>query len=105
VKDRSISAEHTFGADIGDVSELEHELLRLCDKVAHRVRAEEKVATTLGLKYRLDDFTTLSRSITLEAPTDLAREMYEALRPALTGLREQRQRGVRLLGVRAAGLM
>ncbi|RAF62199.1 DNA polymerase IV, partial [Burkholderia multivorans] len=37
--------------------------------------------------------------------TDLARGMYEALRPALAGLREQRQRGVRLLGVRAAGLM
>ncbi len=105
VKDRSISAEHTFGADVWDLSELEHELLRLCDKVAHRVRAEGKVATTLGLKYRLDDFTTLSRSITLEAPTDLAREMYEALGPALRGLREQRTKGVRLLGVRAAGLM
>ena len=86
------------------ISWLEHELLRLADKVAYRVRAEGKVATSLGLKYRLGDFTTLSRSVTLSAPTDLAREMYEALRPALRKLREQRAQGVRLLGVRAAGL-
>lgn len=105
VKDRSISAEHTFAEDVWDLSQLEHELLRLADKVAHRVRADGKVATTLGLKYRLSDFTTLSRSITLDAPTDLAREMYEALRPIVIGLREQKSKGVRLLGLRAAGLM
>ncbi|RBP61918.1 DNA polymerase-4 [Brevibacterium sanguinis] len=104
-KERSISAEHTFGSDVWDVEELEHELLRLADKVAHRVRAEGKVATSLGLKYRLSDFTTLSRSVTLSAPTDLAIEIYEALRPALRSLRESRAKGVRLLGVRAAGLM
>lgn len=103
-KEHSISAENTFGEDIWDVAVLEHELLRLADKVAYRVRAEGKVATSLGLKYRLGDFTTLSRSVTLSAPTDLAREMYEALRPALRKLREQRSQGVRLLGVRAAGL-
>ncbi|MDN6747094.1 MAG: DNA polymerase IV, partial [Brevibacterium sp.] len=105
VKDRSISAEHTFGEDVWELSQLEHELLRLADKVAHRIRADGKVATTLGLKYRLADFTTLSRSITLDAPTDLAREIYAALRPAMRDLREQRTKGVRLLGIRAAGLM
>ncbi|WP_209324675.1 DNA polymerase IV [Brevibacterium renqingii] len=104
-KDHSISAENTFSEDIWDLGMLEHELLRLADKVAYRVRAEGKVATTLGLKYRLGDFTTLSRSVTLSAPTDLAREMYEALRPAVRKLREQRTQGVRLLGVRAAGLI
>ncbi len=104
-KERSISAEHTFGADVWDLDELEHELLRLSDKVAYRIRAEGKVATSLGLKYRLADFTTLSRSITLGAPTDLAIEIHEALRPALRSLRESRAKGVRLLGVRAAGLM
>src|SRR5699024_400730 len=98
-KDHSISAENTFGEDIWDLGVLEHELLRLADKVAYRVRAEEKVATTLGLKYRLGDFTTLSRTVTASAPTDLAQEMYEALRPALRKLREQRTQGVRLLGV------
>ena len=103
-REHSISAENTFGEDIWDIAVLEHELLRLADKVAYRVRAEGKVATSLGLKYRLGDFTTLSRSVTLAAPTDLAREMYEALRPALRTLREQRSQGVRLLGVRAAGL-
>ncbi len=104
-KDHSISAENTFGEDIWDLGVLEHELLRLADKVAYRVRAEGKVATTLGLKYRLGDFTTLSRTVTASAPTDLAQEMYEALRPALRKLREQRTQGVRLLGVRAAGLI
>src|SRR5699024_335758 len=100
----SISAENTFGEDIWDLGVLEHELLRLADKVAYRVRAEGKVATTLGLKYRRGDFTTLSRTVTASAPTDLAREMYEALRPALRKRRGQRTQGVRLLGDRAAGL-
>src|SRR5699024_8203820 len=104
-KEHSSSAEHTFSEDIWDLGVLVHERRRVADKVAYRVRAEGKVATTLGLKYRLGDFTTLSRTVTASAPTDLAQEMYEALRPALRKLREQRTQGVRLLGVRAAGLI
>lgn len=104
-RDHSISAERTFGVDLWDISALELELLRLCDKVAHRVRAEGKAAGAVGLKYRLSDFTTLSRSVTLDAPTDVTRELYEALLPALRTLRTQRSIGVRLLGVRASSLL
>lgn len=104
-KEHSISAEHTFTDDVWEIEKLEHELLRLADKVAHRIRLEGKVATTLGLKYRLSDFTTLSRSVTLSAPTDLAAEIYQSLLPPMISLRESRVKGVRLLGVRAAGLM
>lgn len=104
-KDHSISAEHTFGHDVSDPAALELELLRLADTVAYRLRAEGKAAGGVSLKYRLADFTTLSRSVTLAAPTDVAGELHEALLAALRSLREAHSLPVRLLGLRAGDLI
>lgn len=104
-KDPSVSAERTFGEDVWDLPRLETELLRLCDDVAGRLRADGSAARGVGLKYRLDDFTTLSRSVTLPAPTDLPGDLRTALLPALRALREAHRQGVRLLGVRAHDLV
>ena len=104
-KDPSVSAERTFGEDVWDQERLEHALLRLCDDVASRLRADGSAARGVGLKYRLDDFTTLSRSATLPAPSDLPADLHAALLPALRGLRETHRKGVRLLGVRAHDLV
>lgn len=104
-KDHSVSAEHTFGHDVRDLGKLELELLRLADTVAYRLRKEGKAAGGVGLKYRLADFTTYSRSVTLPAPTDVARELQEALLPALRTLYDSHSAAVRLLGLRAADLV
>mgnify|MGYP001667990720 FL=1 len=103
VRDHSISAEHTFPADIFSIDELELELIRLADTVASRVRKEGKAARTVSLKYRTADFSTFTRSVTLTAPSDVASEFRDALLPALRTL-HTRGTGVRLLGVRAADL-
>ncbi|WP_349828422.1 DNA polymerase IV [Brevibacterium litoralis] len=105
VKDHSVSAEHTFETDLTDLDRIEKELLRLADDVARRLRKEGKTSASVGLKYRLPDFTTLSRSVTLPAPTDLAAELHGALLPALRRLFRERPGGVRLLGLRASGLV
>ncbi|WP_344338632.1 DNA polymerase IV [Brevibacterium salitolerans] len=104
-KDHSVSAEHTFPADVWRIEELETELLRLADTVAGRLRADGWAARGAGLKYRLGDFTTFSRSVTLPVPTDLAADLHRALRPALRSLREQHSSGVRLLGLRTHDLI
>ncbi|WP_236863055.1 DNA polymerase IV [Brevibacterium daeguense] len=104
-RDHTISAEHTFQHDVSVLPELERELLRLADTVAYRLRAEGKAAGGVGLKYRLADFTTLSRSVTLTAPTDVAAELQAALLPALRTLHGTSAQPVRLLGLRAGDLI
>lgn len=103
VKDHSISAERTFPEDIYALEQLERELFRLTDTVAARVRKQGKVARTVGLKFRTSDFSTYTRSATLNSPSDVATEMRDALLPALRALHRPGT-GVRLLGVRAADL-
>lgn len=104
-RDHTISGEHTFPHDIADPAVLELELLRLADTVASRLRGEGKAAAVVGLKYRLADFTTFSRSVTLAAPSDVAAELHEALLPALHRLHAEHRQPVRLLGLRAADLV
>ncbi|WP_101649670.1 DNA polymerase IV [Brevibacterium ihuae] len=104
-RDHTISGEHTFPHDIADPAVLELELLRLADTVASRLRGEGKAAGSVGLKYRLSDFTTFSRSVTLPAPSDVAVELHAALLPALRKLHDDHRQPVRLLGLRAADLV
>lgn len=103
-KDHSVSAERTFADDVWDSDVLETELLRLCDDVAGRLRKEGATARGAGLKYRLADFTTFSRSVTLPVPSDLPHDLRTALLVPLRRLRAEHRVGVRLLGVRAHGL-
>ena len=65
------------------------------------------MARTVTLKLRHDDFTTVTRSVTLAEATDLDRELFEAVRPLfLTCFNTVRQRNhaVRLIGVSATNL-
>ncbi|MCI2266921.1 DNA polymerase IV [Sediminivirga luteola] len=101
--EKSISAEHTYFDPLYREQDVSRELLRLSDKVAWRLRRAGLVAGGLGLKLRRPDFRTLSRSVTLTAPTDIGQEIHAALLPAAEALGSAP--GVRLLGVRAAGLL
>jgi DNA polymerase-4 len=56
------------------------------------------------LKVRLANFTTLTRSRTLPAPTDVGGELYRVAAELCRGLPGERRR-VRLLGVQATGLV
>jgi len=101
---KSVSHEETFGRDIDDQEELLREILALSYKVGARLRAGGYRARTLTLKIRLASFTTMTRSKTLQAPTDLAADINgvaKALFQAVPGTR----RRVRLLGVAASGLV
>jgi len=54
------------------------EILRVCDKVATRMRAAEVVGRTVTFHVRYSDFGTRSVSASLPEPTDLTGELYEA---------------------------
>jgi DNA polymerase-4 len=98
----SESRERTFDTDISDPAELEGALARMAGELCASLAARGRRGRTIGIKVRLDDWTTVTRARTLGEPTceePLVRSIALAL------LREYAPpRPVRLLGVRVAGL-
>lgn len=72
---KSISKEVTFSKDLEDEAHLELTLRRLADGVGRQLRKAGLAASTVKIKMRWADFTTLTRQITLESPTDLDDEI------------------------------
>jgi DNA polymerase IV len=101
---KSVSHEETFDADLDAEEDLLREALALTHRVASRLREDGYRARTVTLKVRLATFTTLTRSRTLPAPTDVAADLYEVVAELYRGLPGARRR-VRLLGVAATGLV
>jgi DNA polymerase-4 len=98
----SESRERTFDTDVSDPEELRSLLARMAGELCASLVASGRRGRTIGIKVRLDDFTTITRAHTVPEPTcDAALVTAQALRllaeyaPA---------RPVRLLGVRVAGL-
>jgi len=102
--ERSIGAEHTFEEDLLESPQLTAQLLALSERTAHRLRRAGMRSRTVVVKVRLADFTTRTRSRTLDHPTDLGRDLYAAAERLLAELRLGRAR-IRLIGVRAEGLV
>jgi DNA polymerase-4 len=103
VVDKSIGAEETFARDTDDNEELLAELLRVTERATRRLRDQELVARTISIKIRFSDFTTITRSKTIDLPTDSTQEIYEQVRRLFNGLALVRSR-VRLVGVRLENL-
>ncbi|MCH9817239.1 MAG: DNA polymerase IV, partial [Actinomycetia bacterium] len=101
--DRSIGAEETFGTDIADPQIVLRELLRLSDKVAARLRAQDYVGRTVTIKVRFADFSTITRSKTLRSSTDVGKDIYDQVKRLYEALGLQRSR-IRLVGVRISAL-
>jgi DNA polymerase-4 len=102
-REKSLGNEETFAQDIDDPEVIHAHLLRLADQVAGRLRRSGQVGRTIAIKVRFADFTTLTRSRTLVAPTDVGREIYDTARHLYDGLGLERVR-IRLVGVRVEGL-
>ena len=101
--DKSIGAEETFARDIDDNEELLAELLRVTERCARRLRDQELATRTISIKIRFSDFTTITRSKTIDLPTDSTQEIYEQVRRLFQALGLVRAR-VRLVGVRLENL-
>ncbi|RMD61474.1 MAG: DNA polymerase IV, partial [Planctomycetota bacterium] len=99
---KSISHEHTFARDITDRNTLRAALLAAVEETCYRLRRQRKLAGGVELKLRYDDFSTLTRSRKLPAPTDATapiwRMVWRLFDQAWNG------RPVRLLGVGATRL-
>jgi len=98
---KSQSAETTFDTDVADRAELEAHIVQLAEELCRRLRKRELAGRTVGIKVRLDDWTNVTRSQTLEEPTNDP----AVVGPVALGLLRayDPRRPVRLLGVRLAG--
>ncbi|MCB0193401.1 MAG: DNA polymerase IV [Anaerolineae bacterium] len=74
---KSISQETTFAQDVTDREKLRITLRRQSEQVGRRMRKAELFGSTVRLKIRWADFTTLTRQVTLTQPTQLDNEIYE----------------------------
>jgi DNA polymerase-4 len=98
----SESRETTFDYDIADAAKLEDVLERLTEQLCSALVRQERRGRTIGIKVRLDDFSTHTRARTLAEPVAT---IDRVLPVALDLLRRfAAPRPVRLLGVRVAGL-
>ncbi len=80
---KSISSETTFNDDITDVQKLEDILWELCEKVSARMKASDFDGRVITLKLKSANFKTITRRLTLEAPSNLARIAFAATRKML----------------------
>jgi len=99
---KSVSVEGTYDTDLTDRRLMEGLVSRQAATVAERLRSNGLSGRTVTLKVRLHDFTTLSRSTTLDAPTDTPATVARLARGLLAEL--DTTGGVRLLGVGVSGL-
>jgi nucleotidyltransferase/DNA polymerase involved in DNA repair len=95
---KSISREHTFGHDCSDPAAWRSVLLTLSHEVARQARGEDLSGRTVFLTWRTPDFKRHTRRVTLEAPTNVGKQIYETALQILEQLAAT-VRTFRLIGV------
>jgi DNA polymerase-4 len=101
---KSVSREGTFAKDIADVSVLRATLRAYAGSVGAELRRMGRRARTVNLKLRYGDFTTISRSRTLDQPTLADDDLYHTAAALLDEALAKDGRAVRLIGLGASGL-
>lgn len=94
---KSVSQETTFVRDTHNADELRKTLYDQSKEVSAHLQRHQMTGSTVKIKLRWADFTTLTRQQTLEEPTNDARRIFEVARDLLS--RTWDGRPVRLLGV------
>ncbi len=98
----SESRERTFDYDVHDPAVMRESLSVMADELCASLAAHGRSGRTIGIKVRLDDFTTVTRAHTIDTSTS---DVEQVTAVALRLLAEYEPlRPVRLLGVRVAGL-
>ena len=99
---KSESRETTFPSDVRGVAALEPVLDRLSRELCDRLARQGRAGRTVGIKVRLDDFSTHTRDRTLPCATNDPAAVGSVAAALLR--RFDPVRPVRLLGVRVSGL-
>jgi DNA polymerase-4 len=101
---KSISSEETFPTDIQDREILTGILLNQVEEVSQRLRAERMQARTVTLKCRYGDFKTITRSFTMDKPTNTTQMLLQEAQGLFDNWYKKSAGALRLLGFGASGL-
>jgi len=99
---KTISSETTFNSDLSELADLEAVLWRQAERVSSRAKNYGLSGRTVVLKLKTANFRLLTRSASLDAPTQLADTIFRVARAALK--READGKRFRLLGVGLSNL-
>ncbi|MDH5651581.1 MAG: DNA polymerase IV [Gammaproteobacteria bacterium] len=94
---KSVSNETTFAVDIHEREILQSWLLQLTEQVGWRLRQAGLKGRTVHLKIRFADFRLITRSITLEHPSQTTDVLWQAVRTLLADC--HLPQAVRLIGM------
>lgn len=100
---KSVSSETTFSEDTAELAVLEDHLWHLSVRTADRAKADGVFGRVVTLKLKTSGFRTVTRRISLHAPTQLAQEVFRAARPLLAKEVAACTR-FRLIGISLSGL-
>ena len=95
---KSVSNETTFSYDFSEFADLEAALEHLCSKLAKRLKADQLTGATVTLKLKRSDHRIITRSYSLDTPTDKAHKLFDVGRRLLVP-ETKKQISYRLLGI------
>jgi DNA polymerase IV len=102
---KSIGSQSAFGRGRRTPAEVDALVIAIVDRVMRRVRAAHRIGRTVVLRLRFDDFTSVTRSHTLPAPTDDTAAVLTAVQALMTAAAPLvADRGLTLVGVSVADL-
>jgi DNA-directed DNA polymerase III PolC len=96
---KSYGEQETFQQDTTDTAFITARLRAMADTLMRRVREDGKSIRTVTLRLRYNDMDEVTRSASLDEPTDLEHDLYPLLQAMLTRAWERRV-SVRLIGLR-----
>ena len=103
---KSISSETTFNEDLDTLAALEKHLWALSERTADRCKRKNMAGTTIILKVKTSNFTTLTRNRALADPTQLADTIFSVGKILLAQLLSDKPgTKYRLIGIGVSGLV
>ncbi len=100
---KSIGTETTLQTDLSDLEQITEVIKNLAFRVERALQNKKCSGTTITLKVRYHDFTTVTRSITLPAPLHTFDEIMQNI-PQLLRATDAGKIKIRLLGITVSNL-
>ena len=101
---KSVSQEHTFEKDTADAELLLSAIMIQVEKVASRLREKNLKAKTITLKLRYANFKTITRSSTLDTPTNTTKPLAGAAESLFNDWKKTSLTPLRLIGFGTSNL-
>lgn len=99
---KSVGAERTYSQDLSELDDQLAALRRIAEEVGRRMKQGKYRGKTITVKLRYSDFTTHTRSRSIDRFTDAEAEIYAIAAELLQG--HPREQALRLMGIAISNL-